>query len=207
MKFVPNKSLTTRRKTVLVLALRARIVLTCAEGGQNKEVAAKLGLEGSRVGAAFCGAARRRATLRAPRTVEDARIEAAIVRTLESCPENAIHRSSRGMASQRPVGVDRATHLAGLRAPAAPDGDRQALHDPNFMAKVRDAVGLYVRPPELVSFYAWMRSPNPGAGPQPPCCRCVPASRPEGRMTTEDMAPHRCSPLSTLRQHEPTAKC
>lgn len=58
-----------------------------------------------------------------------------------------------------------------------------------------------------VSFYAWMRSPNPGAGPQPPCCRCVPASRPEGRMTTEDMAPHRCSPLSTLRQHEPTAKC
>ncbi|MCK1594305.1 hypothetical protein IVA87_14770 [Bradyrhizobium sp. 147] len=39
-----------RRKTVLVLALRARIVLTCAEGGQNKEVAAKLGLDESRVG-------------------------------------------------------------------------------------------------------------------------------------------------------------
>lgn len=28
------KSLTTRRKTALVLALRARIVLTCAEGGR-----------------------------------------------------------------------------------------------------------------------------------------------------------------------------
>lgn len=32
-----------------------------------------------------------------------------------------------------------------------------------------------------VSFYAWMRSPNPGAGPQPPCCRWVPASRPEAK--------------------------
>ncbi|UGY16905.1 hypothetical protein HAP48_0005260 [Bradyrhizobium septentrionale] len=33
------KALTTRRKTAQALALRARIVLTCAEGGQNKEVA------------------------------------------------------------------------------------------------------------------------------------------------------------------------
>lgn len=44
------RSLTTRRKTALVLALRARIVLTCTEGGQNKEVAAKLGLDGPTVG-------------------------------------------------------------------------------------------------------------------------------------------------------------
>lgn len=34
-----------RRKTAQALALRARIVLTCAEGGQNKEVADKLGQE------------------------------------------------------------------------------------------------------------------------------------------------------------------
>jgi transposase-like protein len=39
------KSLTMRRKTAQALALRARIVLTCAEGGQNTEVAAKLGLD------------------------------------------------------------------------------------------------------------------------------------------------------------------
>ncbi|WP_274613030.1 MULTISPECIES: helix-turn-helix domain-containing protein [Bradyrhizobium] len=44
------KALTTRRKTAQALALRARIVLTCAEGGQNKEVAAKLGLGRSTVG-------------------------------------------------------------------------------------------------------------------------------------------------------------
>lgn len=47
---VELKSLTMRRKTAQALALRARIVLTCAEGGQNKEVAAKLGLDGSSVG-------------------------------------------------------------------------------------------------------------------------------------------------------------
>lgn len=44
------KSLTMRRKTAQALALRARIVLTCAEGGQNKEVAARLGLDRATVG-------------------------------------------------------------------------------------------------------------------------------------------------------------
>lgn len=43
-------SLTMRRKTAQALALRARIVLTCAEGSQNTEVAAKLGLDRQTVG-------------------------------------------------------------------------------------------------------------------------------------------------------------
>jgi len=38
------KSLTMRRKMGQAPALRARIVLTCAEGGQNKEVAASWAL-------------------------------------------------------------------------------------------------------------------------------------------------------------------
>jgi FixJ family two-component response regulator len=44
------KALTTRRKTAQALALRARIVLACAEGGQNTEVAARLGLDRATVG-------------------------------------------------------------------------------------------------------------------------------------------------------------
>lgn len=56
------KSLTMRRKTAQELALRARIALTYAARGQNKEVAAKLGLDSGDgrqvVAAAFCGAAR-----------------------------------------------------------------------------------------------------------------------------------------------------
>lgn len=60
-------SLTMRRKTAQALALRARIVLTCAEGGQNSEVAAKLGgpADHRQVAAAFYGAARGRAARRA----------------------------------------------------------------------------------------------------------------------------------------------
>jgi hypothetical protein len=111
------KSLTLRRKTAQALALRARIVLTCAEGGQNKEVAARLGLDRSTV-----GKWRRRFVERrvdglhdeprsgAPRTIDDARIEAVIVRTLESCPENATHWSSRDMGEgERPVALRSST--------------------------------------------------------------------------------------------------
>lgn len=39
-----------RRKTAQALALRVRIVLTCAEGGHNTEVAAKPGLDRQTVG-------------------------------------------------------------------------------------------------------------------------------------------------------------
>lgn len=44
------KSLAARRKTAQALALRARIVLACAEGGQNKEMAAEMELGRATVG-------------------------------------------------------------------------------------------------------------------------------------------------------------
>jgi transposase len=44
------EALTTRRKTAQALALRARIVLACAEGDRNKDVAARLGLDRATVG-------------------------------------------------------------------------------------------------------------------------------------------------------------
>src|SRR5215467_9803676 len=99
------KSLSSRRKTAQALALRARIVLACAGGSQNKEVAAKLGVVEMTV-----GKWRRRFVqdrvegLRddprsgAPRTIDDAHVEATIVKTLESLPRDATHWSSRGMA-------------------------------------------------------------------------------------------------------------
>src|SRR6478735_10818242 len=150
------KSLTMRRKTAQALALRARIVLTCAEGGQNKEVAAKLGLDRSTV-----GKWRRRFVERrvdglhdeprsgAPRTVDDARIEAVIVRTLERCPENATHWSSRGMAKASGLSVStvqRIWRAFGLQ-PHRLETFKLST-DPDFVAKVRDIVGLYVAPPD-----------------------------------------------------------
>jgi transposase len=41
----------------------------------------------------------------APRTIDDARIEAVIVSTLESVPKNATHWSSRGMAEESGLSV------------------------------------------------------------------------------------------------------
>ena len=52
------RSLASRRRTAQALALRARIVLACAEGEQNKEVAARLAVRPTRwqVAAALCRA-------------------------------------------------------------------------------------------------------------------------------------------------------
>src|ERR1700748_3795531 len=149
------KSLTMRRNAAQALALRARIVLTCAEGGQNKEVAAELGLDRATV-----GKWRRRFVERrmgglhdeprsgAPRTIDDTRIEAVIVRTLESCPENATHWSSRGMAKTSGLSVStvqRIWRAFGLQ-PHRLETFKLST-DPDFVAKGRDVVGLYFAPP------------------------------------------------------------
>jgi transposase len=150
------RSLAGRRSTAQALALRARIVLACADGGQNKQVAAALGLDRQTV-----GKWRRRFLEHrldglhdeprsgAPRTIEDERIEAVIVRTLESLPPNATHWSSRGMAKASGLSVSsvqRIWRAFGLQ-PHRLETFKLST-DPNFVAKVRDVVGLYVSPPE-----------------------------------------------------------
>src|SRR6201987_667920 len=98
-------SLASRRSTAQGLAQRARIILACADGEQSKVVAARLGIDPDTVGkwrrrfaahrlvglSGVAGSGR-------PRTIEDARIETVIVRTLETKPPNATHWSSRSMA-------------------------------------------------------------------------------------------------------------
>jgi transposase len=149
-------SLVSRRKTAQALALRARIILACAEGGQNNAVAARLGLQRQTI-----GKWRRRFIEQrvdglhdeprsgTPRTIDDARIEAVIVRTLESAPPNATHWSSRGMAEASGLSVStvqRIWRAFGLQ-PHRLETFKLST-DPNFVAKVRDVVGLYVSPPE-----------------------------------------------------------
>jgi transposase len=84
----------------------------------------------------------------APRTIEDARIEAVIVQTLESVPPDATHWSSRGMARQCGLSVStvqRIWRAFGLQ-PHRLESFKLST-DPDFVAKVRDVVGLYVAPP------------------------------------------------------------
>jgi transposase len=149
-------SLASRRSTAQALALRARIVLGCAEGEQNKAVAAQLGVCENTVGKWRRRFAEHRLEgLRdeprsgTPRTLEDARIEAVIVRTLESLPPNATHWSSRSMAKASGVSissVQRIWRAFGLQ-PHRLETFKLST-DPDFVAKVRDVVGLYVSPPE-----------------------------------------------------------
>src|SRR4051812_49235120 len=98
-------SLASRRSTAQALALRARIVLACADGEQSKAVATRLAVDPGTVGKwgrlstklrfEGLGHEPRSGT---PRTIEDPRIEAVIVRAFEAKPPDGAHWSSRGMA-------------------------------------------------------------------------------------------------------------
>ena len=124
-----------RRKTAQGLALRARIVLACADGGSNIAVAARLRVNRGTVAkwrARFL--ARRLDGLGdeprpgVPRTITDAQVEEVVVRTLEEVPEGATHWSKRELA--RRAGISRGQrvpHLAGVRPAAVADGDLQDL--------------------------------------------------------------------------------
>ena len=96
-----------RAKSSQSLALRSRIVLGCAEGKANKQVAAELGVWPQTV-----GTWRRRfveARLDglvdeprpgAPRTITDEQIEQVVVATLERTPADATHWSRASMAAE-----------------------------------------------------------------------------------------------------------
>jgi transposase len=148
-------SLAARRSTAQALALRARIVLGCAEGAQNKDVATRLQVDRATVGKWRRRFAEHRLEglhdeprSGTPRTIDDARIEAVIVRTLESMPPDATHWSSRGMARRSGLSVStvqRIWRAFGLQ-PHRLETFKLST-DPDFVAKVRDVVGLYVSPP------------------------------------------------------------
>lgn len=150
------EALARRRKTAQAMALRARIVLLCAGDLQSKEVAAKLRVDESTVGKWRRRYAERRLEglydeprSGTPRTIDDARIEAVIVKTLESAPENATHWSSRGMAEDSGLSVStvqRIWRAFGLQ-PHRLETFKLST-DPAFVAKVRDVVGLYMSPPD-----------------------------------------------------------
>ena len=149
------ESLASRRKTAQALALRARIVLGCASGMHNKDVAAALGIDPVTVSkwrrrflSDGLDGLRDEPRSGAPRTVDDTRIEAVIVRTLESLPGDATHWSSRGMARVSGLSVStvqRIWRAFGLQPHR--EGTFKLSTDPDFVDKVRDIVGLYMSPP------------------------------------------------------------
>lgn len=145
-----------RPKTAQRLALRANIVLRCAEGLTSVEVARQLGITSATV----CKWRGRFLEGRldglsdeprpgAPRSLTDAQVEEVITRTLESKPDNATHWSTRSLAQVvglSQTAVVRIWHAFGLK-PHKSETFKLST-DPLFIDKVRDVVGLYLSPPE-----------------------------------------------------------
>jgi transposase len=145
-----------RPKTAQALALRARIILACAEERSNTAVSTALGVAKQTVGK-WRGrfVAQRLEGLRdeprpgAPRQIGDAQVERLITLTLESTPVHATHWSTRLMA--RRCGMSQSTVSRIWRAFALHPHRSETFklsRDPLFIEKVRDIVGLYLNPPE-----------------------------------------------------------
>lgn len=150
------KAWANRPKSTQQLAQRARVVLVCAEGLNNKDVAAKLGVTSQTVGKWRARFIERRLDglsdqprPGAPRKVTDKDVETVITKTLETKPKNATQWSTRGMAEATGLSqstISRVWRAFGLK-PHRTDTFKLS-NDPYFIEKVRDVVGLYMNPPE-----------------------------------------------------------
>lgn len=145
-----------RPKSAQALATRCRIVLACADGALNKDVASAVGVSANTV-----GKWRRRFIEErleglfdeprpgAPRKTSDEDVERVVVKTLETKPANATHWSTRGMAKATGLSQSKIVEIwqAFSLQPWRQDTFKLST-DPQFIDKVRDVVGLYLDPPE-----------------------------------------------------------
>ena len=145
-----------RPTSAQALCLRARIVLACAQGKNNMQVAQQMHLSKPTVGK-WRGrfVARRLDGLLdeprpgAPRKIGDADVERVLTWTLEKRPPDATHWSTRSMAQRSGLSQSAVSRI--WRAFALQPHRTETFQlskDPLFIEKVRDIVGLYLTPPD-----------------------------------------------------------
>lgn len=139
-----------RAKSAQALALRSQIVLACAEGKDNKSVAAKVSCSLPTVGKWRSRFVEHRldgltdeARPGRPTTITVDQVEEVLVATLESRPKNATHWTRAKMAERSGLSkstIGRIWKAFGLN-PHRADGFKLS-NDPLFGEKVHDIVGL-----------------------------------------------------------------
>jgi transposase len=145
------------RSTEARLIERARIVLLAAEGRENTEIAAELGITRITVGrwrARFATSGLAGIEKDAPRggrppKARDDLVRKIVEMTTQQKPANATHWSTRTLAEALGTNrsmVSRVWRANGLK----PHLSRtfKVSNDPNFAEKLVDVVGLYLDPPE-----------------------------------------------------------
>ena len=145
-----------RAKSSQALALRCRIVLACATGATNKQVAADVGVSLPTVGKWRSRFVTRRLEglvdeprPGAPRTITDEQVEAVVVATLEETPTDATHWSRTSMAKRSGLSKSTVGRIwKAFRLKPHLTDTFKLSRDPPFIEKVRDVVGLSLDPPE-----------------------------------------------------------
>jgi transposase len=145
-----------RAKSAQALAMRCRIILACAGGMSNVEVAERVGVNRMTVGkwrSRFLterleGLLDEDRPGRPPSIALD-RVEDVVVSTLEQTPRNATHWSRTSMAERSGLSkstIGRIWRDFGLKPHRAETFKLST--DPLFVEKVVDVIGLYHHPPE-----------------------------------------------------------
>ena len=159
---------TRRHSSSQALALRCRIVLACADGRADTDVARELGCHPVTVSKwrhrfaadrldGLVDATRPGAV----RTIGDDVIEAIIVETLETAPADATHWSTRGLAAKHGIShttVGEIWRAFGLK-PWRQD-EFKVSPDPQPVEKIRDIVALYMNPPVAAVVFAVDEKPQ-----------------------------------------------
>lgn len=136
---------------------RARIVLYAADGWQDKDIAAQLGItpeKAARWRNRFLDDGTKALVQDAPRpgrprTVETSKVKEIVAKTTREKPENATHWSTRTMAAASGVSeatVRRIWNAHGLKPHLLKTF--KLSNDPEFAGKLELIVGLYLNPPE-----------------------------------------------------------